>query len=123
MVQGCTVYNERGFEIIRISLDNVRQLGFEHGSFSQTRKIMKVAKNGADDDTVLQDSMTGKCSTRSTSMLLADLVDVHSTTKLVSGEPRAICFNDYCEGEILCWSQNSIRIVNIVFIGIVSWPG
>jgi hypothetical protein len=73
-----------------------------------SRKIMKVTKNGADDDTVLEDSMTGKSSTRSTSMILADLVDFQSTAKLVSGEPCAICLNDYCEGEILCcWSQNS----------------
>lgn len=40
-------------------------------------------------------------------MVLADLADTESTTKLVGVEPCSICLNEYTEGDILCWSQNS----------------
>lgn len=45
------------------------------------------------------------CSLKTT-LFLTDVVDVESTTKIVTVEPCSICLNDYAEGEILCWSQN-----------------
>jgi hypothetical protein len=76
------------------------------------QEILKVSKEGPltdDDDGNFDDGdddSTSKPSGRKTSLLLADVVDVESTTKVVSVEPCIICLNDYAEGEILCWSQN-----------------
>lgn len=124
---------EREAEIIRISIENLRRLGLEHrGNFPQnnnsrlmmtwnplqsmsaedrreflqnmlvSRKIVKVS--GDDDGT---SSIDDKSVTRKSTLLLADLMDEKSTTKVVSVEPCSICLTDYSEGEILCWSQNS----------------
>ena len=70
--------------------------------------VKKVTDEGDGRDALLDDHIVMKAPTRKTSLLLVDLMDDQSTTKEVSLEPScSICMNDYSEGEILCWSQNS----------------
>jgi hypothetical protein len=44
---------------------------------------------------------------KETTLLLSDIVDSESTSKHIVMQPCPICLNDYYQGEILCWSQNS----------------
>lgn len=75
-----------------------------------SRKIVEVSKQeppSTDDDGDLPFDANSNEETKKTTLLLADVVDVESTTKHISVEPCPICLNNYKEGEILCWSQNS----------------
>ena len=74
-----------------------------------SKKLMKKGTSEGDGhDASMDDYSVMKAPTRKTSLLLVDLMDDRCTTKEVSLEPScSICLNDYAEGEILCWSQNS----------------
>jgi hypothetical protein len=72
--------------------------------------VSKQGPPSTDDDDgelVVGEHEGGGANYKKTTLLLADVVDVESTTKHLSVEPCPICLNDYKEGEILCWSQNS----------------
>jgi Ring finger domain len=122
---------QRQAELIRISIENLRQLALDPGTFSRqlrttawsplhemtpddrrqflqnilvSKKIVRVTK---ETDDVLEDTKTAEHSSGRVVLFLADLMDDQVTTKQVNLEPCSICLNDYGEGEILCWSQNS----------------
>jgi hypothetical protein len=68
---------------------------------------MQITKQGPPTDDGGFDEDTWKGMPQTTKLLLADVVDVESTTNDVTVEPCVICLNEYKRGEILCWSQNS----------------
>jgi hypothetical protein len=50
--------------------------------------------------------MTGENPKKAT-LVLADVVDVESTSKVITAESCPICLVEYEETEVLCWSQNT----------------
>lgn len=74
-----------------------------------SKKIIEITKDEDETDTSsdIDDQTTVKSTIRTTSMVVEDLVDTKTKTKIIGPETCSICLIDYAENDILCWSQNS----------------